>query len=69
VSRPRNRVCLAAHTGTGVQEADWVFKTTFDVNESELEKDCVDLYFEGLDTYCTVVLVRLAADMTSQLTL
>jgi beta-mannosidase len=53
-----------------VQEADWVFKTTFDVDESELEKDCVDLYFEGLDTYCTIVLVRLVgAVKTLRLTL
>ncbi|KAK8844526.1 hypothetical protein IAR55_006372 [Kwoniella newhampshirensis] len=36
-----------------IQEGDWVFKTTFDVEESRLKRKNVDLLFEGLDTYCT----------------
>jgi beta-mannosidase len=48
------RTCL---TRIGIQEADWVFKTSFEVKEAELKKDCVDLLFEGLDTYCTISVV------------
>ena len=42
----------------GVGEADWVFKTTFAVAKDELKKDSHELVFEGLDTFCTVFLVR-----------
>ncbi|WVR07896.1 hypothetical protein IAU60_004939 [Kwoniella sp. DSM 27419] len=39
-----------------IQESDWVFKTTFDIEEARLAQDHVDLVFDGLDTYCTVEL-------------
>lgn len=39
-----------------VGEADWKFKTTFDVDEAELTKSNADLVFEGLDTFATVYL-------------
>ncbi|ORX35177.1 glycoside hydrolase family 2 protein [Kockovaella imperatae] len=34
--------------------ADWQFKTTFKVTDSQLSEQCVDLVFEGLDTYCDI---------------
>ncbi|WWD22921.1 hypothetical protein CI109_107416 [Kwoniella shandongensis] len=39
-----------------IQEGDWVFKTSFDIDEFQLKQDNVDLLFDGLDTYCTIVL-------------
>nr|XP_019043746.1 hypothetical protein I302_08327 [Kwoniella bestiolae CBS 10118]OCF22676.1 hypothetical protein I302_08327 [Kwoniella bestiolae CBS 10118] len=39
-----------------IQEADWVFKTQFDVDEAQVNQKHVDLLFEGLDTYCTITL-------------
>lgn len=42
----------------GVGEADWVFQTTFAVPAAELKKESHELVFEGLDTFCTVFLVR-----------
>ncbi|TXT10534.1 hypothetical protein VHUM_02039 [Vanrija humicola] len=39
-----------------IQEADWTFKTTFSASEDDLSALCADLVFEGLDTYCTIVL-------------
>ena len=42
----------------GIGEADWEFKTTFDVSEDELNAPLADLVFEGLDTFATVTLVK-----------
>ena len=42
----------------GIGEADWEFKTTFDVAETELNAPNADLVFDGLDTFATVTLVR-----------
>ena len=38
-------------------EADWAFKVQFEVTEDELRSPHVDLIFDGLDTYATVILV------------
>jgi hypothetical protein len=45
------------NTRTGVAEADWVFKTTFDATSEQLQDEEADLLFEGLDTYCDITLV------------
>ncbi|WVF68284.1 hypothetical protein IAT40_003049 [Kwoniella sp. CBS 6097] len=37
-----------------IQESDWMFRTTFDVDETRLFHEHVDLFFEGLDTYCDI---------------
>lgn len=43
---------------TGVGEAEWAFKTTFDVSKDELSgHKHFDLVFDGLDTFATVKLV------------
>ncbi|GFZ45160.1 Beta-mannosidase B [Saitozyma sp. JCM 24511] len=39
-----------------IQEADWTFKTTFEVTSYQLDEACADLIFEGLDTYCDISL-------------
>ncbi|TFK43576.1 glycoside hydrolase family 2 protein [Crucibulum laeve] len=39
-----------------IGEAEWAFKTTFNVAEEELSAGNVDLVFEGLDTFATVLL-------------
>ncbi|KAF8165386.1 glycoside hydrolase family 2 protein [Crassisporium funariophilum] len=39
-----------------VGEAEWAFKTTFEVTESELKAGNVDLVFDGLDTFASVKL-------------
>ncbi|EJD48522.1 glycoside hydrolase family 2 protein [Auricularia subglabra TFB-10046 SS5] len=39
-----------------VGEADWIFRSKFDVNGDELAQPFVDLVFEGLDTFATVKL-------------
>jgi beta-mannosidase len=41
----------------GVGEANWVFKTSFEVTAEQLKDPEIDLVFEGLDTYCDIVLV------------
>ena len=41
----------------GIGEANWSFKTRFDVSEAELAKPNADLVFDGLDTFATVYLV------------
>ena len=46
---------LADHIGVG--EADWAFKTSFQVSEEQLQDDHADLVFEGLDTFCDISLV------------
>ena len=43
----------------GVGEADWAFKTTFDVTKNQLAEQHADLLFEGLDTFCDISLVSL----------
>ena len=40
---------------SGVGEADWLFKTSFDYRQGDASN--VDLVFEGLDTYCDITLV------------
>ncbi|WWC73873.1 uncharacterized protein I206_107845 [Kwoniella pini CBS 10737] len=39
-----------------IQEADWVFKTSFHVGEDQLASQHLDIIFDGLDTYCTIKL-------------
>lgn len=39
-----------------VDKEDWVYETSFSVNESLLAEDCIDLCFDGLDTYADVYL-------------
>jgi beta-mannosidase len=50
--------------GAGIQEADWTFKTTFEVTSSQLDEACADLVFEGLDTYCDISLVRMTLNLS-----
>jgi len=38
-----------------IEEKDWVYKTTFDVNEALFHAGNLDLVFEGIDTYASVV--------------
>ena len=42
----------------GIGEAQWSFKTEFDVTEDELAAANADLVFDGLDTFASVILVR-----------
>lgn len=44
----------------GVGEAEWAFKTTFNVTERELASQNVDLVFDGLDTFANIALVRIS---------
>lgn len=46
---------------TGIQEAEWEFRTTVDASTLHQHKGHVDLICEGLDTYCDVYLVRLTS--------
>ena len=46
-----------AHTGVG--EADWAFKTSFEIEEHVFSGKHADLVLEGLDTYAIVTLVWL----------
>lgn len=39
-----------------VSKADWEYKTTFSLNASTLEKNHIELTFEGLDTYASIFL-------------
>lgn len=39
-----------------VSEVDWEYKTTFKLDEKILQKKHIELNFEGLDTYATVIL-------------
>jgi len=39
-----------------IEREDWVYKTSFKVSPAVLSRDYIDLVFEGLDTYATVVL-------------
>lgn len=39
-----------------IDKEDWVYRKTFSVAPSWLEKNCIDLQFEGLDTYADVYL-------------
>ncbi|KIY73725.1 glycoside hydrolase family 2 protein [Cylindrobasidium torrendii FP15055 ss-10] len=39
-----------------VGESSWSFKTEFDVSDSELQPENIDLVFEGLDTFASVKL-------------
>jgi len=48
---------LKSYSSLGVGEAEWAFKTTFDVTD-ELLAPNVDLVFDGLDTFAAVKLVR-----------
>jgi hypothetical protein len=51
-------------THPGIGEAEWAFKSTFNVHENILASSNVDLVFEGLDTYCTITLVRALLRLT-----
>lgn len=42
---------------SGIGEADWVFKTSFEASGREQSAPNVDLVFEGLDTFSVVSLV------------
>jgi len=42
-----------------VGEAEWAFKTSFNVTEKELASQNVNLVFDGLDTFANVRLVRI----------
>lgn len=46
---------LTLHLGVG--EADWQFRTSFELQAKQLSDPNADLVFDGLDTYCTVELV------------
>ena len=39
-----------------ISETDWEYKTTFSVNKKTLQKEHIELNFEGLDTYASVFL-------------
>ncbi|KAJ6614286.1 glycoside hydrolase family 2 protein [Mycena sp. CBHHK59/15] len=39
-----------------VGEAQWAFKTTFNISDEELKKPNADLVFDGVDTFASVVL-------------
>jgi len=39
-----------------VDKEDWEYKTTLTVNQNVFEKENIDLYFKGLDTYANVYL-------------
>jgi len=47
-------------SSAGVGEANWEFKTSFPVTHSDLSVSQADLVFEGLDTFASVVLVRIS---------
>lgn len=49
---------LGLDKSPGVGEAEWAFKTIFDVTEDILAAPNVDLVFDGLDTFAVVKLVR-----------
>jgi hypothetical protein len=53
----RHCIYLALLRSTGIQEADWYFKTTFVTAQLDLSAAHVDVVFEGLDTYCDIYLV------------
>lgn len=50
---------LQPYNVLGVGEAEWAFKTSFNVTEKELASQNVDLIFDGLDTFANVKLVRI----------
>lgn len=39
-----------------ISETDWEYKTTFSVNKKTLQKQNIELNFEGLDTYASIFL-------------
>ena len=39
-----------------IDKEDWVYTTTFTADKALLEKECIELVFEGLDTYADVYL-------------
>ncbi|KAG9093828.1 hypothetical protein FS749_013657 [Ceratobasidium sp. UAMH 11750] len=47
---------MSEETPVGVGEADWQFRTTFQLSPKDLSDPNADLVFDGLDTYCTVEL-------------
>jgi hypothetical protein len=42
---------------SGIGEADWAFKTSFEASDREHSAPNIDLVFEGLDTFSVVSLV------------
>lgn len=64
--QPENLSKVAGtESSAGVGEADWEFKTTFPVTQSDLSASHADLVFEGLDTFASVVLVRIPLSSSS----
>lgn len=47
---------------SGIGEADWAFKTIFEVSQQELSAPNIDLVFDGLDTFSVVSLVSTVTD-------
>ena len=45
----------------GIGEADWAFKTIFEVSEQELSAPNTDIVFDGLDTFGVVSLVSIVS--------
>ena len=39
-----------------IDKKDWIYKTSFEVEKDWLNRDCIDLQFNGLDTYADVYL-------------
>ena len=42
-----------------IQDSTWIYTTTFEITEEELEYNQVFLEFEGLDTYATIYLNKM----------
>jgi hypothetical protein len=45
----------------GIGEAQWAFRTVFEVTEKEMTAENLDIVFEGVDTFAKVELVSLSA--------
>lgn len=51
---------------SGIGEADWAFKTSFEVGDKELSAPNVELVFEGLDTFSIVTLVSRTSERATR---
>lgn len=47
----------------GVGEAEWAFKTSFNITEKEHASQNVDIVVDGLDTFASVKLVRIPGEL------